>query len=160
MTIKVGDRVPTTTLRYVGPDGVQAVSTDDFFRGKKVALFGVPGAYTRTCSQRHLPSYVANADALKARGVGTIACVAVNDQFVMDAWGKEHGAAGKVVMLGDGSGDFARAIGLELDRVKEGMGVRNQRYSMLVDDGVVKVLNIEQPGQFEVSSAEAMLKML
>jgi glutaredoxin/glutathione-dependent peroxiredoxin len=160
MTIKVGDRVPTTTLRYVGPDGVQAVSTDDFFRGKKVALFGVPGAYTRTCSQRHLPSYVANADALKARGVGTIACVAVNDQFVMDAWGKEHGAAGKVVMLGDGSGDFARAIGLELDRVKEGMGVRNQRYSMLVDDGVVKVLNIEQPGQFEVSSAEAMLKVL
>ncbi|MGH7045307.1 MAG: peroxiredoxin [Stellaceae bacterium] len=160
MTIKVGDRVPTTTLRYVGPDGVQAVSTDDFFRGKKVALFGVPGAFTRTCSQRHLPSYVTNADALTARGVGTIACIAVNDQFVMDAWGKEHGAAGKVVMLGDGSGDFARAIGLELDRVKEGMGVRTQRYSMLVDDGVVKVLNVEQPGQFEVSSAETMLKVL
>ncbi len=160
MTIKVGDKVPTTTLRYVGPDGVQAVSTDDFFRGKKVALFGVPGAFTRTCSQRHLPSYVTNADALKARGVGTIACIAVNDQFVMDAWGKEHGAAGKIVMLGDGSGDFAKAIGLELDRVKEGMGVRTQRYSMLVDDGVVKALNVEQPGQFEVSSAEAMLKAL
>ena len=158
MTIKVGDKVPSTTLRYVGPDGVQAVSTDDFFRGKKVALFGVPGAFTRTCSQRHLPSYVTNADALKARGVGTIACIAVNDQFVMEAWGKEHGAAGKVMMIGDGSGDFAKAIGLELDRVKEGMGVRTQRYSMLVDDGVVKALNIEQPGQFEVSSAEAMLK--
>ncbi|MGH7031583.1 MAG: peroxiredoxin [Stellaceae bacterium] len=158
MTIKVGDRVPTTTLRYVGPDGVQAVSTDDFFRGKKVALFGVPGAFTRTCSQRHLPSYVTNADALKSKGVGTIACIAVNDQFVMDAWGKEHGAEGKVMMIGDGSGDFAKAIGLELDRVKEGMGVRTQRYSMLVDDGVVKALNIEQPGQFEVSSAEAMLK--
>ncbi|HEY3911002.1 MAG TPA: peroxiredoxin [Stellaceae bacterium] len=160
MTIKVGDRVPSTTLRYVGPDGVQAVSTDDFFRGKKVALFGVPGAFTRTCSQRHLPSYVTNADALKAKGVGTIACIAVNDQFVMDAWGKEHGAEGKVMMIGDGSGDFAKAIGLELDRVKEGMGVRTQRYSMLVDDGVIKALNVEQPGQFEVSSAEAMLKAL
>lgn len=160
MTIKVGDRVPTTTLRYVGPDGVQAVSTDDFFRGKKVALFGVPGAFTRTCSQRHLPSYVTNADALRAKGVGTIACIAVNDQFVMEAWGKEHGAADKVTMLGDGSGDFAKAIGLELDRVKEGMGVRTQRYSMLIDDGVIKALNVEQPGQFEVSSAEAMLKAL
>jgi glutaredoxin/glutathione-dependent peroxiredoxin len=160
MTIKVGDKVPSTTLRTVGPDGVQAVSTDEFFRGKKVALFGVPGAFTRTCSQRHLPSYVTHADELKAKGVGTIACIAVNDQFVMDAWGKEHGAAGKVVMLGDGSGDFARAIGLELDRVKEGMGMRTQRYSMLVDDGVVKELNVEQPGQFDVSSAESMLKAL
>lgn len=160
MTIKVGDKVPSVTLRTVGPDGVQAVSTDEFFRGKKVALFGVPGAFTRTCSQRHLPSYVTHADELKAKGVGTIACIAVNDQFVMEAWGKEHGAPGKVVMLGDGSGDFARAIGLELDRVKEGMGMRTQRYSMLVDDGVVKQLNVEQPGQFDVSSAELMLKAL
>ncbi len=160
MTIKVGDKVPSVTLRTVGPDGVQAVSTDEFFRGKKVALFGVPGAFTRTCSQRHLPSYVTHADELKAKGVGTIACIAVNDQFVMEAWGKEHGAPGKVVMLGDGSGDFARAIGLELDRVKEGMGMRTQRYSMLVDDGVVKQLNVEQPGQFDVSSAESMLKAL
>jgi peroxiredoxin len=160
MTIKVGDTVPAATLRYVTPDGVQAVSTDDFFRGKKVALFAVPGAYTRTCSQRHLPSYVTHADELKAKGVDTIACIAVNDQFVMDAWGKEHGAGGKVVMLGDGSGDFVRAIGLELDRIKEGMGVRTQRYSMLVDNGVVKALNVEQPGQFDVSSAETMLKAL
>jgi peroxiredoxin len=160
MTVKVGDRVPSVTLRYVTPDGVQAVSTDDFFRGKKVALFAVPGAYTRTCSQRHLPGYVTNADELRAKGVDTIACIAVNDQFVMDAWGKEHGAGGKVVMLGDGSGDFVKAIGLELDRVKEGMGVRTQRYSMLVDNGVVKALNVEQPGQFDVSSAEAMLKAL
>jgi peroxiredoxin len=160
MTVKVGDHVPSVTLRYVTPDGVQAVSSDDFFRGKKVALFAVPGAYTRTCSQRHLPSYVTHAAELKAKGVDTIACIAVNDQFVMDAWGKEHGADGKIVMLGDGSGDFARAIGLELDRVKEGMGMRTQRYSMLVDDGVVKALNVEAPGQFEVSSAEAMLKAL
>jgi glutaredoxin/glutathione-dependent peroxiredoxin len=160
MTIKVGDKVPSTTLRYVGSDGVQAVTTEDFFRGKKVALFGVPGAYTRTCSERHLPGYVTHAEELKAKGVDTIACIAVNDQFVMDAWGKAHGAGGKLVMLGDGSGDFARAIGLELDRVKEGMGVRTQRYSMLVEDGVVKALNVEQPGQFDVSSAEAMLKAL
>jgi glutaredoxin/glutathione-dependent peroxiredoxin len=160
MTIKVGDRVPSATLRYVGPDGVQAVSTEDFFKGKKVALFGVPGAFTRTCSQRHLPGYVTHAEELKAKGVDTIACIAVNDQFVMDAWGKEHGTAGKITMLGDGSGDFVRAIGLELDRVKEGMGMRTQRYSMLVEDGVVKALNIEQPGQFDVSSAEAMLKAL
>jgi peroxiredoxin len=160
MTIKVGDKVPSVTLRYVSPDGVQAVTTDDFFRGKKVALFGVPGAYTRTCSERHLPGYVSHADELKAKGVDTIACIAVNDQFVMDAWGKERGAAGKVVMLGDGSGDFVRAIGLELDRTKEGMGIRTQRYSMLVENGVVKAVNVEQPGQFEVSSAEAMLKAL
>jgi peroxiredoxin len=160
MTVKVGDHVPSVALRYVTPDGVQAVSSDDFFRGKKVALFAVPGAYTRTCSQRHLPSYVTHAAELKAKGVDTIACIAVNDQFVMDAWGKEHGADGKIVMLGDGSSDFARAMGLELDRVKEGMGMRSQRYSMLVDDGVIKALNVEAPGQYEVSSAEAMLKAL
>jgi glutaredoxin/glutathione-dependent peroxiredoxin len=160
MAIKVGDRVPSVTLRYVTPEGVQAVSSDDFFRGKKVALFAVPGAFTRTCSQRHLPSYVTHADELKAKGVDTIACIAVNDQFVMDAWGREHGIDGNIVMLGDGSGDFARAMGLELDRIKEGMGMRTQRYSMLVEDGVIKALNVEQPGQYEVSSAEAMLKAL
>ena len=160
MTVKVGDKLPSVTLRYLGPEGVQQVSSDEFFAGKKVALFGVPGAFTRTCSQRHLPSYVTNAAALKAKGVDTIACIAVNDQFVMDAWGKSAGAEGKVVMLGDGSGEFAHAIGLELDRVKEGMGIRTQRYSMLVDNGVIKTLNIEQPGVYEVSSAEAMLKAL
>jgi glutaredoxin/glutathione-dependent peroxiredoxin len=160
MAVKVGERVPSVTLRYVTSEGVQAVSSDDFFKGKKVALFAVPGAYTRTCSQRHLPSYVTQYDELKKKGVDTVACIAVNDQFVMNAWGKEHGADGKIVMLGDGSGDFAHAMGLELDRVKEGMGMRSQRYSMLVDDGVVKALNVEEPGQFEVSSAEAMLKVL
>jgi glutaredoxin/glutathione-dependent peroxiredoxin len=159
MTIKVGDKVPSATLRYLAPDGVKAVSSDEFFAGKKVALFAVPGAFTRTCSQRHLPSYVTNGAQLKAKGVDTIACLAVNDPFVMGAWGKEH-KAGDIVMLGDGSGDFTRAIGLELDRIKEGMGIRSQRYSMLVDNGVVKALHIEEPGQFEVSSAEAMLKAL
>ena len=126
MAVKVGERVPSVTLRYVTPEGVQAVSSDDFFKGKKVALFAVPGAYTRTCSQRHLPSYVTQYDELKKKGVDTVACIAVNDQFVMNAWGKEHGADGKIVMLGDGSGDFAHAMGLELDRVKEGMGMRSQ----------------------------------
>ncbi len=160
MTIKIGDKVPSVTLRYLGPDGVQAVSSDDFFRGKKVALFGVPGAFTRTCSSRHLPSYVNHAAELKAKGVDTIACIAVNDQFVMSAWGKEHKADDKVVMLGDGSAEFTHAIGLDLDRMKEGMGMRSQRYSMLVDDGTVRALNIEKPGEFDVSSAETMLKAL
>jgi peroxiredoxin len=160
MTIKVGDKVPSVTLRYLTPEGPKAVESDEFFAGKKVVLFGVPGAFTRTCSQRHLPGYVGNAAELKAKGVDTIACLAVNDPFVMGAWGKEHGADDKVVMLGDGSGDFTRAMGLELDRIKEGMGVRTQRYSMLVDNGVIKALHVEQPGQFDVSSAEAMLKAL
>jgi peroxiredoxin len=160
MTIKVGDKVPSVTLRHLTPEGPKEITTDELFGGKKVVLFAVPGAYTRTCSQRHLPSYVGNAAALKAKGVDTIACLAVNDAFVMGAWGKEHQAEGKVMMLGDGSGDFTRAMGLELDRVKEGMGVRSQRYAMLVDNGVVKALNVEQPGEYAVSSAEAMLEKL
>jgi peroxiredoxin len=159
MTIKIGDKIPSVTLRYLTPEGPKGVSSDEFFAGKKVALFAVPGAFTRTCSQRHLPSYVTNAAQLKAKGVDTIACLAVNDPFVMGAWGKEH-KAGDIVMLGDGSGDFTRAIGLELDRIKEGMGIRSQRYSMLVENGVVKALHVEAPGQYEVSSAEAMLKAL
>ncbi len=159
MAIKVGDKVPSVTLRYLTPEGPKGVGSDEFFAGKKVVLFGVPGAFTRTCSQRHLPGYVTHAAELKAKGVDTIACLAVNDPFVMGAWGKEH-HADDVVMLGDGSGDFTRAIGLELDRIKEGMGIRTQRYSMLVDHGVVKALHVEQPGQFDVSSAEAMLKAL
>lgn len=159
MTIKVGDRVPSVTLRYLSPEGMQSVSSEDFFKGKKVALFAVPGAYTRTCSQRHLPSYVTNAAALKAKGVDTIACISVNDAFVMGAWGKEHGA-GDLVMLGDGSGDFAEAIGLTVDRISAGMGIRSQRYSMLVDDGVVKQLNVEPSGEYGVSSGEAMLEKL
>jgi peroxiredoxin len=160
MTIKVGDKVPEVTLRYLAPDGMKAVPAAEFFAGKKVALFAVPGAFTRTCSERHLPSYVGHAADLKAKGVDTIACIAVNDPFVMQAWGKARNAEGKIAMLGDGSSEFTRAVGLELDRVKEGMGMRSQRYSMLVEDGVVKALNIEAPGQYEVSSAETMLKSL
>src|SRR6266404_2722030 len=132
MTIKVGDKVPSVTLRQQTAEGLKEITTDELFAGKKVALFAVPGAFTRTCSQRHLPSYVGNAAALKAKGVDQIACLAVNDAFVMNAWGKEHGAGDNVVMLGDGSAEFTKAIGLELDRVKEGMGVRSQRYSMVV----------------------------
>jgi peroxiredoxin len=160
MALKVGDRVPSVTLRHLTPEGMKEVSSDEFFRGRKVALFAVPGAYTRTCSQRHLPSYVTNAAALKAKGVDEIACIAVNDAFVMGAWGKEHGAAGKVTMLGDGSADFTNAVGLDLDRISAGMGVRSQRYSMLVEDGVVKQLNVEPSGEYGVSSAEAMLEKL
>ena len=159
MPVKVGDKAPSVTLRQLTPDGVKEVKSDELFAGKKVALFAVPGAFTRTCSQRHLPSYVGNAAALKAKGVNAIACLAVNDAFVMDAWGKEHGA-GDIMMLGDGNGEFAKAMGLELDRVKEGMGIRSQRYSMLIDNGVVKALNIEKPGEYEVSSAESMLGSL
>ncbi len=160
MTIKVGDKVPSVTLRYLTSEGVKAVDSDEFFAGKKVALFAVPGAYTRTCSQRHLPGYVSHAAEIKAKGVDAIACLAVNDPFVMGAWGKEHHADGDIVMLGDGSGEFTRAVSLELDRRKEGMGMRSQRYSMLVENGVVKALHVEEPGVFDVSSAEAMLKAL
>jgi peroxiredoxin len=158
MAIKVGDRIPTVTLRHVTAAGVQAISSDDFFKGRKVAIFGLPGAYTRTCSQRHLPGYIANSAALKARGLDEIACIAVNDHFVMGAWGKEHGAPGLVTMLGDGSGEFTQAIGLTLDRTEGGMGMRSQRYSMVVEDGVIKELNVEPSGQYGLSSAEAMLE--
>ena len=160
MTIKIGDKVPAVTVRYLAPDGIKAVPAAEFFAGKKVALFGLPGAYTRTCSERHLPSYVDHAGELKAKGVDVIACIAVNDPFVMAAWGRENRAEGKITMLGDGSNEFTHAIGLELDRVKEGMGMRSQRYSMLVEDGVVTALNLEAPGQFAVSSAETLLKSL
>ena len=159
MTIKVGDKVPAVPLRNLTSEGVKELTPEELFGGKKVVLFAVPGAYTRTCSQRHLPSYVGNAAALKGKGIDTIACLAVNDAFVMSAWGKEH-QADQLVMLADGNADFTKAIGLELDRVKEGMGVRSQRYAMLVDNGVVTALNVEKPGEFAVSSAEAMLQGL
>ncbi|HXC30530.1 MAG TPA: peroxiredoxin [Stellaceae bacterium] len=158
MTIKVGDKVPSVTLRHLTAEGVQAVSSDDYFKGKIVAVFGLPGAYTRTCSSRHLPGYVANAGALKAKGIDEIACVSVNDAFVMGAWGKEHNAGGKVTMLGDGSCELTEAIGLTVDRVAAGMGIRSQRYSMVVKDGVVSELNVEPSGEYGVSSAEAMLE--
>ena len=157
MAIKVGDKVPNVTLRHLTAEGVQAVSADDYFKGKTVALFALPGAYTRTCSSRHLPGYVQNAGALKGKGVDEIACLSVNDAFVMNAWGKEHGAAGNVTMLGDGSCEFTEAVGLTVDRREAGMGIRSQRYSMVVKDGVVTELNVEPSGEYGVSSAEAML---
>ena len=160
MAVKVGDKVPSVTLRYLTSDGVKAVPADEFFKGKKVALFALPGAYTRTCSSRHLPGYVSNAAALQKKGIDAVACLSVNDAFVMDAWGKEHGAEGKVTMLGDGSAEFTTAIGLDLDRTEAGMGIRSQRYSMVVENGVVTALNIEPSGQYGVSSAEAMLEKL
>jgi peroxiredoxin len=161
MTIKVGDKIPSATLRYLSPEGPKEITTDELFGGKKVALFAVPGAFTPACSQRHLPGFVERAADLKAKGIDTIACVAVNDPFVMGAWGKSQNVGDKVMMLADGSGDFARAVGLELDARGRGLGMRSQRYSMLVDNGVVKTLNVEaQPGQVEASSADAMLKAL
>jgi peroxiredoxin len=160
MAIKVGDKVPSVTLRHLTADGVQAVSSADYFKDKKVALFALPGAYTRTCSSRHLPGYVTNSAALKAKGIDEIACLSVNDAFVMNAWGKEHGAGGKVTMLGDGSCEFTQAMGLTVDRTEAGMGIRSQRYSMVVDDGTVTALNVEPSGEYGISSAEAMLEKL
>ena len=157
MAIKVGDRVPQVTFRTMMSDGPQEVTSDELFGGKRVALFAVPGAFTPTCSVKHLPGYVQQADAIKAKGVDTIACTAVNDAFVMGAWGNDQGTGNKVLMLADGSADFATAMGLELDLTGRGMGVRSQRYSMLVDDGVVKTLNVEEAGQFEASDADTML---
>jgi peroxiredoxin len=161
MTINVGDRIPSVTLKQVTPEGVKEFSTDEIFRGKRIVLIAVPGAFTPACSQRHLPGYVERAADIKAKGIDEIACVAVNDAFVMGAWGRDQKAEGKVRLLADGSGEFARALGLELDLSKGGLGVRSKRYSMLVDDGVVKSINVEQqPGQVDVSGAEAMLKAL
>jgi peroxiredoxin len=161
MTINVGDRIPSATLKQLTPEGVKEFTADEIFGGKKIVLIAVPGAFTPACSQRHLPGYVEKAADIKAKGIDEIACVAVNDAFVMGAWAKDQKTEGKVRMLADGSGDFARALGLELDLSKGGLGVRSKRYSMLVDNGVVKSLNVEQqPGQVDVSSAEAMLKSL
>jgi glutaredoxin/glutathione-dependent peroxiredoxin len=160
MTIKVGDKIPQATFKYLTPEGPKEITSDELFGGKKVAFFAVPGAFTPTCSQRHLPGYLDKAAALKAKGVDTIACVSVNDAFVMGAWGKDQKAEDKVIMLADGSGDFARAVDLELDATRAGLGKRSQRYSMLVDNGVVKALHVEAAGKFEVSDAETMLKDL
>ena len=160
MTIKVGDKVPAATFTTFGPDGPGPLTTDDLFKGKKVALFAVPGAFTPTCSAKHLPSFKQHADDLKAKGVDTIACVSVNDVFVMKAWGENQGVGTDILMLADGNGDFTRAVGLELDASRFGMGPRSQRYSMIVDDGVVKELNVESGGEYRVSSAEYMLEQL
>jgi len=161
MTINVGDRLPSVTLKQLTSEGVKEFTTDEIFRGKRIVLIAVPGAFTPACSQRHLPGYVDNAADIKAKGIDEIACVAVNDAFVMGAWSRDQRAEGKVRMLADGSGDFARALGLELDLSKGGLGTRSKRYSMLVEDGVVKSLNVEQqPGQVEASGAEAMLRAI
>ena len=160
MTIKVGDKVPSAKLKQMTAEGIKEVATDDFFKGKKIVLFAVPGAFTPTCSAKHVPGFVQNAAALRDKGVDTIACLSVNDAFVMGAWGKDQKADGKVVMLADGNGDFTRAVGLELDATANGLGKRSKRYAMVVDNGVVTTLNVEAPGAFEVSSAEAVLKVL
>jgi glutaredoxin/glutathione-dependent peroxiredoxin len=160
MTIKPGDRIPSATLMQMKGGAPQPVKTDDLFRGKKIALFALPGAFTPTCSAKHLPGYLQHADDLRNKGVDAIACVSVNDAFVMGAWGESQNAGDRVMMLADGNGDFTRALGLEMDATKYAMGKRSQRFSMLVDDGVVKTLNVEDPGAFSVSSAEHMLQQL
>lgn len=160
MTLSVGDRLPEATFMTMTADGPNKVSTDDVFKGKTVALFAVPGAFTPTCSAKHLPGFVEKADEIKAKGVDTIACVSVNDVFVMDAWGKSQNAGDDVVMLADGNGDFAQAIGLVMDGTGFGMGTRSQRFSMIVNDGVVSELNVEAPGEFKVSSADHILGQL
>jgi len=160
MTIKVGDKLPAATFSDGTPEGPRPMSTDDIFAGKKVALFAVPGAFTPTCSAKHLPGFKDHVADFKAKGVDAIACVSVNDAFVMKAWGESQSVGDDILMLGDGNGDFTKAIGLEMDGSKFGMGQRSQRYSMIVEDGVVKELNVEAPGEFKVSAADYMLAQL
>jgi len=160
MTIKVGDKIPSATLMQMKDGGPKPVKTDDLFAGKKVVLFALPGAFTPTCSAKHLPSFVQNADAIKAKGIDTIACVSVNDAFVMGAWGEQQKVGDKIMMLGDGNGELTRALGLEMDGSRFGMGKRSQRFAMIVDNGVVTKLNVEEPGAFAVSSAEHVLTQL
>ncbi|MBT3305097.1 MAG: peroxiredoxin [Alphaproteobacteria bacterium] len=161
MTIQTGDTIPNLTLHVMGEDGgPQAISTDELFKGKLVALFGLPGAFTPTCSASHLPGYVQNADALKAKGVDDIICVSVNDAFVMAAWGKDQGVGDKVRMVADGSAEFATATGLELDLGERGLGLRCQRFSMIVDNGVVQDIETEAPPSAELTGAEKMLEKL
>ena len=160
MTIKVGDRVPSASLKHMTADGMQTITTDQLFKGKKVVLFALPGAFTPTCSAKHLPGFVQNAEAIKAKGVDTIACLSVNDAFVMNAWGKDQKVGDKVLMLADGNAEFAEATGLTMDGTGYGMGKRTSRWAMVIDDGKVKTLNIEAPGAFEVSSAESVMKAL
>ena len=159
MTISVGDRLPDVPLAIATSDGPQPTTSGEFFRGKKVALFAVPGAFTPTCSVRHLPSFVDKAGELKAKGIDEIAGISVNDPFVMAAWNKSDGSE-DITMLADGNGDFAEAIGLTMDGSKFGMGKRSQRYSMVVNDGVVEQLNVEAPGAYEASSAEHLLEQI
>ena len=159
MTIQTGDRLPDAPLAIATSEGPRPTTSGDYFAGKRVALFAVPGAFTPTCSARHLPSYVEKAEELKGQGIDEIACVAVNDPFVMQAWSERDGSA-DITMLADGNGDFAKAIGLTMDGSKFGLGERSQRYSMIVDDGTVEQLNVEAPGEYRASSAEHMLDQL
>ena len=160
MTIKVGDRIPDVEVQRMGADGVETLHSSELFAGKKVVLFALPGAFTPTCSAAHLPGFVVHADALREKGVDSIICLSVNDAFVMDAWGKQHNTEDLVMMIADGSARFTRAVGLELDREAAGMGLRSQRYAMVVNDGVVEQLHVEEPAKFEVSSAESILANL
>jgi len=158
--IKIGDKIPSVQVREVKEGGAQEVSTEEFFKGKRVALFAVPGAFTSTCSVKHLPSFVNNSEALKKKGIDAVACTAVNDAAVMRAWGEQGGAQGKVAMLADGNGDFARALGVEADMSKAGMGKRSRRYSMLVENGIVKKFNLEEPGAYGISSGDYLLTQI
>lgn len=160
MTIAVGDKIPSTTLTRIGSGGPEPVSTDDYFAGRRIALFSVPGAFTPTCSAKHLPGFVERADELRARGIDEVACTAVNDAFVMSAWGKSAGVDDKITMLADGNGHLVQALGLSMDGSKFGMGTRGQRFSMVVDDGTVEQLNVEAGGEFRVSAADYMLEQL
>ena len=159
MAIQAGDRIPDVPIAIATSDGPQPTTSGDYFKGKRVALFAVPGAFTPTCSARHLPSYVDKASELKGKGIDEIACISVNDPFVMSAWGDRDGS-GDIIMLADGNGQFAEAVGLEMDGSKFGMGKRSQRYSMIVNDGVVEQVNVEAPGEYRASSAEHMLEQL
>jgi peroxiredoxin (alkyl hydroperoxide reductase subunit C) len=159
-TIKVGESIPSMKLMTATSDGPKEVSTDDLFKGKKVVLFGVPGAFTPTCSAKHLPGFTTHLSELHAKGVDSVVCMSVNDVFVMQAWAKDQGIDGQVVMLADGSGLFTRAMGLDLDLVARGLGVRSQRFAMIVDDGRVAHVAVEQAGGFDVSRAEAILEVL
>lgn len=160
MTIKTGDKIPSAKLAHMTSEGPKPITTDEVFKGKRVVLFALPGAFTPTCSAAHLPGYVTHVDKIKAKGIDTVACLSVNDPFVMDAWGKSQNAE-NILMLADGNGEFTKAVGMELDLSANGLGVRSRRYSMVVDDGVVTALNIEpSPGQATVSGAENLLQQL
>ncbi|HUG44974.1 MAG TPA: peroxiredoxin [Sphingomicrobium sp.] len=159
MTINVGDKIPDAPIAIATSEGPKPTTTGEYFKGRKVALFAVPGAFTPTCSARHLPSYVDKANGLKEKGIDEIACISVNDPFVMAAWGDKDGSR-DITMIADGNGQFAEAVGLDMDASKFGMGKRSQRYSMIVDDGIVEQLNIEAPGEYRASSAEHMLEQL
>jgi len=160
MTIVVGEQMPQVNFTTMTEEGPQPVTPSELFAGKKVALFSVPGAFTPTCSLKHLPGFVQQCETLLEKGIDTVCCMSVNDVFVMDAWGKSQGADGKVLMLADGNGEFTKAIGLELDASGFGMGLRSQRFSLVANDGVVEILNVESGGEFRVSTAEYMLEQL